>query len=73
MVGMESLLYFGGWQHGEMVNSHPKTNSEDSALTMFLKGDSFGEGFGVFILLHADFLLIAWWWWCGVPRILCSA
>ena len=34
MVGMEGLLYFGGWQHGEMANSHPKTNSEDSGLTM---------------------------------------
>lgn len=34
MVGTEGLLYFGGWQHGEMVNSHPKTNSKDSGLTM---------------------------------------
>ena len=34
MVEMEGLLYFGGWQHGEMANSHPKTNSEDSGLTM---------------------------------------
>ena len=34
MVGMESLLYFGGWQLGEMANSHPRTNSEDSGLTV---------------------------------------
>ena len=31
LVGKESLLYSGGWQPGEKVDSCPISNSEDSA------------------------------------------
>ena len=65
LVGTEKSLYSGGQQTGKMANLCPKTNSEDSARPWkFLKGESFGEEFRVFIYLPlcADFLLIGWWW-----------
>lgn len=35
------ILVAGNMGNGELIQ---ETNSEDSALTMFLKGESFGEG-----------------------------
>ena len=47
------MLYSGGWQPGEKADSCPKSNSEDYAQPWkFLKGESFGQGFRVFVFFH---------------------